>query len=289
LAETVTVAGKKLPKNEVYIGVVLVAGVVVVAVYRSRKASQQAAAATTGTDPLIDPATGIPYAQEQGAGGIDPVTGIPYSQEQGGSYGAYGTQAGYGYGYGAAGAPGVPLGYGGAAGSTTPIFSDNASWAQYVESYLAGLGGDPNTIGNALGKYITGQGVTPAQQALIEQAIAFGNKPPVAGSGGFPPSINLLAVTNPPPPPPPPGGGGSLPAPTGLHVTSVWSTGADIHWNPVPGATGYSVAVAGQSAVDVGNTTYHGIGGLKPKTHYTVNVAGKPSSSGHASVSFTTK
>jgi hypothetical protein len=55
-------------------------------------------------------------------------------------------------------------------------------------------------LADALGKYISGQPVTPEQTSLIQQAIAIADRPPLAGPTGYPPSINTESVTNPPPP-----------------------------------------------------------------------------------------
>lgn len=186
---TVKLPGIGPVKKQTALALAGVAGVVVIiAVYRSKKAAAAGTTAAATTDPnAVDPATGLTYAQEAAGGtggyGIDPATGVPYAQEAGGG--------GYGYGSGVA----YPVTPGGGSTGGLPLFTDNASWAQYAESYMVNqLGGDPNTIGNALGKYITGQPVTAAQQSLVEQAIAFAGQPPVNGQGGFPPSMHLQST-----------------------------------------------------------------------------------------------
>lgn len=285
LEGTVKVPGIGPVKKQkaVYGGLGAVAFVLAIWWYRQRKASSAKTTSATGgtqTDPagnvgVIDPATGYVQGSAEDTAALASLQGTGTAYDTGQLGGGSGL-SGYYYGAGGSTQP-VPPGPGN--------FADNAEWAQYAGNYLIStLGGDPGAVGTALGLYINSQAIDPAQQNIVHEAIAFAGAPPQAGPGGDPPGIKTTTSGKPPPPPP-----GHLPAPTGLKVTSVWSTGADIHWNPVPGATGYSVGVVGQAAVDVGNTTYHGIGGLKPKTHYTVNVAGKPSSSGHASVSFTTK
>jgi hypothetical protein len=158
------------------------AGLLGYAVYRQRKQAAAAAAAAaaaqapgtgTGTSDQIDPATGFPYGSTQDASALSAQANYqsPYVGGGGGSYG---------YGY--------PNSY----PTTQPgQFTSNAAWAQAAEQYMAGQGGgDPVAIGNALGKYITGQPVTPDMQSLIEQAIAFEGYPPVSGPNGFPPSVN---------------------------------------------------------------------------------------------------
>jgi hypothetical protein len=211
---TVDIAGKKVKKSTAIAGVVVILLVIGVAVYRGRKAGSSAAApaspgtAAAGSYPP-DGTTGNPADLYS----TDPATGETYGDEQGGTgYGATGTDAqGYPIGSPADIAWQDTLGGGGGyvaypVTTTTPggqTFTTNGQWAQYVEQYMTQtLGANPDTIGAALGKYITGQPVSAAQQSLIEQAIAFAGSPPVAGQNGMPPSINLRASTPPPPPPP---------------------------------------------------------------------------------------
>jgi len=224
MADTVNLLGHTVKKNTAMAGAAVGAVVIAVAVYRSRKAKTAAggtpAAATTTAGDLYPPdgTTGNPGDPNS----TDPATGITYGDEQ--AQGGYGASYGTG-GYDAAGYPigspqdiayeqsqgsgGVPIAYPvtptGTGSGGVPTFSDNASWAQYAEAYMVNqLGGDPNTIGNALGKYITGGKVTQAQADVINQAIAFAGNPPVNGANGMPPSINLVTTPPPPPPPPPP-------------------------------------------------------------------------------------
>jgi len=207
--KTISIGGKKIPRNTAIAGAVIAAVVIAAAVHRSRKAAGSSGAAAAGSYPP-DGTVGNPADLYS----TDPATGQTYGDEQ----------AGAGYG-GAAGtdAQGYPLGspadlawqnsLGGAGGyvaypvtgtSGGPPFTDNGQWAQYVEQYFTGtLGAAPGPIADALGKYLSGEPVTPAQQSLIEQAIAFAQRPPVAGTNGMPPSINITAHHPPPPPPPP--------------------------------------------------------------------------------------
>lgn len=199
--QTVEIGGRKVKKEYVYFAVAG-AGVIVVAVYRSKKA---AAGTSDASGAPVNTSYGSTQYPPDGTSGdpsnpfsLDPATGMTYGDEQGSGFGGYGGSSYGGYGGGSA-----YTGYYGPSGigtSTTPTFTDNASWAQYAENYLVGLGDDPNSVGNALGKYITGQSVDGTQQSLIQQAIAFANMPPVSGSGGFPPSIKLSPTTTTPPP-----------------------------------------------------------------------------------------
>jgi hypothetical protein len=73
-------------------------------------------------------------------------------------------------------------------------FADNAEWAQYVETYMTGtLNADPATVGNAIGKYLTGQPLTADQVNIVQEAIAYGEKPPVSGADGDPPGFRTAA------------------------------------------------------------------------------------------------
>jgi hypothetical protein len=186
LAEgTISLLGKPVKKNTVYALGAVGLGVIVIAVYRSRKA--KTAAATSPSSGAVDPNSLDPAGYPIGS-----AADVAWQQSQGG--------AGYSGGGGVA-YPVTPTGTGSGA---VPSFPDNASWAQYVEAYLVDqLSADAQVTGNALGKYITGQPVLPAQQSIIQQAIAFAGNPPVAGASGMPPSINLAAAHHPPPPPDP--------------------------------------------------------------------------------------
>lgn len=245
---------------------------------RQKKASAATAAAATATA-----ASGYGYGASAAYGYGNGYYGYGSGQNAngGGSSGSF--PAGY-YGYGVPYPPGQ---------TTGPVaYTTNAQWAQAAITQLENDGYDAQSVAGALGAYELGQPVNATQQGIIQAAIAIEGYPPVAGANGDPPGIKVQGT---------PGGGsgggqggggggGNVNGTVkGLKVTSTWSTGADIHWNPTPGATSYDVSVPGIGVTNVGNTTYHGIGGLKPKTRYTVNVAAKPSSSGHASVSFTTK
>lgn len=173
--------GKQVSKGTIYVGVGA-AGLLGIALVRYRK-QQQAAAATAAANAAAQaPGTGNGASDQ-----IDPATGFPYGSAQDAA--ALTAQAGYnfpttGYQYGYGGANTYP--------TTSPAsFTSNAQWSQAAEQYMVGQGGDANTIGNALGKYITGQPVPDqTNQGLINEAIAFEGYPPVPGPNGFPPSIN---------------------------------------------------------------------------------------------------
>lgn len=185
MADTIDIAGKPVKKSVLAglaLGVVVLGGVV----YFRNKNNAAASAAT----PITDPATGF----QQGS----PEDLAALSQLQASYQGA-----------------GLGGGGGGGSVSTPPIpqgFTSNAEWAQAAEDYIVNTaGGSASVVGNALGKYLTGQGMTPDQMNVANQAIAFEGYPPVPGPNGFPPAMRELPV--PPPPKPPPPGPGTVTVP----------------------------------------------------------------------------
>lgn len=186
-------------------------------------AAAQAPGTGAGSSDQIDPATGFPYGSAEDAAALtaqsgynSPIGGLGYSDTS--------------YLYG--GNPGYP-------GSGIPItggYTSNAQWSQAAENYLVQtVGADPNTVGNALGKYITGGVVDDAQTAIINQAIAFNGYPPISGPGGYPPSIRTGSPT---PTTPPPTGTVAVPSVIGhtagdAHnvLVSAGFTPVDGNWN----------------------------------------------------------
>jgi hypothetical protein len=151
-------------------------------------AQQTDPAGNTGT---IDPATG--YVQ----GSAEDQAALAGAQSAAQPYDTTGLGAGLGgYYYGPGGATQTsanPPGPGN--------FADNAEWSQYALAYLTGtLNADAGTAGAALGAYLAGQDITPAQQTIVEEAEAVAGQPPQAGPGGYPPRIRLVAATKPPKP-----------------------------------------------------------------------------------------
>jgi hypothetical protein len=187
--------GKNLSKQDMWIGggAVAVFGIGYYRYRKQQKADQAAADAATapgtgaGSSDQIDPATGFPYGSAEDAAALTAQAG--YNSP------VNGLNGGGGYYYG-----GQPYGPGG--GQPPGGFTSNAEWSQAAESFLVDQEGqNANAVGNALGKYITGQVVTdPTAQGYINQAIAFEGYPPVAGPNGFPPNIR----TGPVPPGPGP-------------------------------------------------------------------------------------
>lgn len=174
----------------------LIVGVVY---YRSKKQAAAAAVASAGANTEINPATGYPFGSAEDAAALS-------------------HQASYQ----------SPSGGGGGGGSsyvgTSPgSFVSNAQWAQYCEQYLVNnsMITDQVILGNAVGKYLSGQPMTPDMASLVQQCIAIGGLPPVAGPSGYPPSINTSPTPANPPvnTPPAPSGGGSGQAMKTIHVS----------------------------------------------------------------------
>ena len=228
--------------------------------YAWYKHNGSAASSTPTTDPsAVDPS-------------IDPATGIPYADEYG-----Y-MNSGYSYQGVTDPTTGQIIGSGVGTGVVTQA-STNAAWAQAAQSYLVTYGGfqDAAAVAAALGAGLLGHYMTPDQVAIWSAATAFEGDPPQ----GHPP-IN----TTPPPGNPPPV---SLGAPTGIHVTNVGKTTATLAWTAVTGAQGYLVTAGGHS-YDASGTSY-GFHNLRSNTSYTATVqalaGGRAGPRGH-SVSFKT-
>ena len=254
----------KVPKKGAVIVGVGGAAVLGIVWYRSK---QQAASSTSSTDTSqsgeIDPATGYPYGSPEDQAALSQIQA---------SSGGYGPLYNYGIGGGGGYNPN-PQGPG--------SYTSNAQWAQAAEDYLVNtVGESASDVGNALGKYITGQAVTTDQKAFIDQAIAFAGNVPVPGPDGFPPSIRDV----PQPPPPHPGGGNAQNPVKGLSVSARF-TQADVKWSPSKNATGYRVRLRswpGNKIVQEYNisgtsVTFHN---LQKRGQYEINVLATPAANG---------
>jgi len=167
----------EVSKKTALVGGGVVVAILVVSYLRHSKAQAAATPASTdttvsdqtGTDAGIDPATGVPYADETTSAlgtydtGIDPSTGIPYAEE-----------LGYGGGVGAGG--------GGGTTSTSGI-STNDQWLEEAEGQFPG-----HTASQAFTRILGGVAVTANQKDLFMEAVGvFGNPPQ-----GYPQPIKLL-------------------------------------------------------------------------------------------------
>jgi LysM repeat protein len=160
-------------------GGAIVLGVVGYAYYRDKKTKAAAAAAATtsaaaasgtlaGTgagDSGIDPATGLPYADEGGDGvgtygGIDPATGVPYYDEI--------TQS---------------------STTTNPnAITTNQQWIEQAESDGQNLFGATEAVAvSAVGKYIsqTTAGLNTSEYSLMQSIVAELGQPPTGGPYRF--------------------------------------------------------------------------------------------------------
>lgn len=179
LEGTVATPFGHLPKTGVAVAVGGVALVLGVAWYRSKNA----AAAT----PAVDPNATDPNATDPA---LDPYSSGNAGLNTGGYYDGSGNWIPYGPQSSGGSSPGTP-----GPGS----FTNNSEWSQYVQQYLTGTTGlDPATVGHAIGNYLTGTAVDDSQITIINQAIAAGDRPPIAGPNGNPPGY-IHAGTSPPP------------------------------------------------------------------------------------------
>ena len=224
MADTVNIGGKPFNKNLVIggVGIVLIGGVYY---YRKNKqtAAAQASVNAAGTD-AIDPATGYPYGSAEDAAAINAQSGYVDPSSLGGGYGYTGYAGG-------SGAVGYQSGQPGS-------FSNNAQWAQFVEDYEVNtMGADAPTVGNAIGKYITGQPlITDSMISIVQSAIAIGGYPPVSGPNGNPPGY--VTANTPAPTPVPPVGKkypnnqtGEVKSTTTGKSAKVNSNNAGLTWN----------------------------------------------------------
>lgn len=275
MADTVKLFGSNIPKP-VVIGGGVIAFAASAYFYRTKKQANDAQASIDAAGSTnIDPATGYPYGSPEDAASLGNQDNYSLPGGAGGGYGYTGYAGGSGGGVFGTGAPGS--------------FNSNAEWAQYVEGYeVNNMGGDAPTVGNAIGKYLTGQALSTEQIALVQSAIAIAGYPPVSGPNGNPPNY-ITATTGDTNPPgngggttPPPGGNkyASNP-PKGLHVVFAGKDGGQIQWNPVNGATSYTVYTPTRTVKKFNTTnTIANIGSLKPNTSYQVQVWANPTPTG---------
>jgi PASTA domain len=181
-------------KKALLIGGGTLATIVVVMIRRKSAATTAAAA----------PATTDPNAATDTSGLIDPSTGVPYADEQNG-LNSFNTGAGdFAGGAGNFDAAGYPLGsqadlawqsqVSGTSATGTTAITTNTQWLEAAEQQL----GNTSDVVQALTKVLGGVAVTSAQQGVFLEAVGFLGQPP----GGYPP-INLTTTAG------QPAGGGS--------------------------------------------------------------------------------
>lgn len=162
--------------------------------YRHKSNSAASSAAPTDTSSTgYSPSTG--YADAYPADGTVGDPSDPYSTDPDSGM-TYGDEGGSGFGDTGFGGIGNPFGLGAGTGTTGQpgSFTSNAQWAQFAEQELSGVI-DEATLSAALGKYLTGQPMSSAQESLADQAIAIAGYPPVSGPSGFPPSMHTAPPT----------------------------------------------------------------------------------------------
>ena len=262
MADTVKIPGIKqpLPKWAAFAGLGAV-GVAIVLHFRN-SSSQAATTAATTTGGLYPPDGTVgdptdPYS-------TDPATGQTYGNEGLGSFGSTGG--------------GVLAGGGGGdtgGGSGGPPFSSNDAWSNWVIQQIQTLNPTVNTsdLTDALGLYLAGQPVDPAQKTYVLDAEAIGGPPPVAGPGNYPPNVRTNGNKG--------GGGNAVNPVTGLKQTGQEGfTGADITWQPSPHATSYQVT-SDKGSVSMTGATSARIHDIAPAhSQATVSVLAKPAAAG---------
>jgi Fibronectin type III domain len=287
VAETVKVPGisQPLPKWAVWGGLGGV-GIAIFLYYRNR--NKAAPAATPANQYPPDGTVGNPSDPYS----TDPATGQTYGDEatgSGGTLGAYTGGSTYGdsgiIGYDSSGSPVYAPGYGPSGGGGSyqtpggPPFSSNSAWSDWVlqELQAQNPGVDAGALTDALGLYIEGQPVDPAQAQLVFDARAIAGDPPVAGPNGYPPNLRLNGGKGGPPPTPPPGTGGKPPAPGGLHVEYISASSTRLGWNLVHGATRYTVRYWPYGSTERLEATSPAssvtLTGLRPGTRYEAHVS----------------
>lgn len=264
MADTIKIFGSNVPKP-IVIGVgsaIVIGGIFYYRKNKEAAANQSSVDAASSSE--IDPATGYPYGSAEDAAALA-------SQEN------YQSPSGYGYTGYAGGSGAVPFGSG-APGS----FTNNAEWAQFVEAYeINNMGADGAAVGNAIGKYISGQPlINDAMVSIVQSAIAIGGYPPVSGPNGHPPGY----ITAPLPKPTPTATKAG--AVTGLKVTHKTRTSFTVAWNATSAPQGYTYMVLqlNKKMVKQGTTSSHSvtISGMHPGWEYNFSIHGNPNGPGNA-------
>lgn len=214
-------------------------GILAYAYYRHNSATPSDTDTTGGTSDVTDTS-------------IDPATGVPYADEFG-----Y-TNSGYGF----LGVNDPSTGQIITSGSGTGVvtITTNAQWSQAAQAYLASIGGfDSTAVAAALGAGLLGHYMTPDQVGIWNAAIAFEGNPP----GGYPPLNTTPPIGQPPTTTTPP-------APSGFKTTGHTSHSAAFSWNAVPGALEYHMKIKGPSfdhTIITHNLTYN-VGNLNHNSTY---------------------
>ena len=84
-------------------------------------------------------------------------------------------------------------------GANGPPFPDNSAWENWAVQQLQA--NDPNIsasdLTTALGLYLNGQPVSPAEKTLVFDARGVAGDPPIAGPANYPPNVRTNGSTGP--------------------------------------------------------------------------------------------
>lgn len=239
MADSISIAGKPIPKNALFIGGAVAAGILGYAYWKRTSGGGGTGTSptdTSATDSGIDPSTGQPYADEFGAGMN--YTGLgTYDPATGAILASYGSQ-------------------------TVTAVSTNAQWAQAAQAYLVSQSYDAQAVSAAIGKVLAGLPVTNEEATIWAAAVGYEGQPP----NYVPPLVHVPASGQ--------TGTTSSNKPGwayNLKATHVTRNSIHVTWSGVANVQGYKVALNGQTqeAVFWQNYTFNN---LKPNTTYTIAV-----------------
>lgn len=143
----------------------------------------------------------------------------------------------------------------------------NQQWARLAFDELTAKGDDPTLVENALAKFLSGQPLSTAEEAVKNLAEQLFGAPP---EGVMP-----VTVSPGPTPTPTPTGDGKPPAVTNLHKTGVSPSSVSLAWDPSPGATSYHVVERspyGGTPHDVSSPSFSVEGLRAPDTNHVFTV-----------------
>jgi hypothetical protein len=182
-----------LPKPVIIGGIAVTAGGVVIYLYERKKKTgsyfgSSSSSTATPSPTSIDPVTGLPYSEDNST---DPATGLTYLGEAA-QYGSVAAAEASVSDYGTSGVSGEE---GDGATSvapgavSSPTYTSNPAWATAVQAGLSDVSGgttyDGTDIGTAIGDYLQGQPLTPAQVSVVSTAIAEFGPAPSPPPGGI--------------------------------------------------------------------------------------------------------
>jgi hypothetical protein len=264
---------KNLSKPQLYavgVGGAGVLGFLIIHHHSSTGSWNPFSKAPAGNGGAIDPVTGMAYSQDNVT---DPLTGETYlaEAEQYGSVqtaessvSAYGQSSG-----GGSGIPVQPASGGNGAVNVVPggvasqTYADDQAWSQAAVTGLSSIGYNSTDVASALGVYLAGGQLTPAQANLVNTALS-----------EYPIPVKLpviLAPVGQPGPGPSPAG----PTVSNGHVISSGTDHASVGWTGV-NAVKYQTRISGPGKINgqVGTVTKPeaSFTGLESGHHYEVTV-----------------